>query len=722
MKIIEHIFRLVPSFRGKQLLVIMLACSIVLVTTTTCFLAFSYLSFNHESRVRLEALGDIMGADIGAALVFGDYPAITKSLEVLRADSSVKELFVLNEHDQLSAYYYQKLPVVPDNVQQRLNALRSEVRKTSIIDLSPGIERIISRAGKRLGTILIEQDEHVVTGQIAVTAGISAVILLLALGLSYVLANRFQRIVTDPVTAMATTMQEVSATKDYSQRVSSSDTDELNLLAERFNEMLTEIEQRDEYLLERQDQLHHMANYDTLTNLPNRVLFNDRLEQALLLAARTGDGLAVLFIDLDNFKVINDTHGHRIGDLLLMEAANRLVSGTRISDTLARLGGDEFTVFLRGTKTPENAVQVARKHLENLYLPYEIENNRLYVSASIGIALFPDHGVTAETLIKNADSAMYLVKEKGKNSVELFTQSLHAKFSEQLSLSNDLHRALEQGEFELYYQPRINLGRNSWGSVEALVRWNHPEIGLVPPDKFIALAEQNGLILPLGEWVLREACRQLRQWHCQGFPLPRVSVNVSPLQLQRQDLFGIVRDAIASNDLCAKSLELEIVESAMVDNMGHSIRILKSLQDIGVKISIDDFGTGYSSLSYLRTLPVDILKIDRSFLIHAHESLEDNRILASIISMSHSLGLEVVTEGVELAEQELILKNHHCQEAQGYYYSRPLPAAKLLQCFFNSTMPLEDMRKQPLSSTKDTCCLLAEGAVRHCGDGPILRC
>jgi EAL domain-containing protein (putative c-di-GMP-specific phosphodiesterase class I) len=191
--------------------------------------------------------------------------------------------------------------------------------------------------------------------------------------------------------------------------------------------------------------------------------------------------------------------------------------------------------------------------------------------------------------------------------------------------------------------------------------------------------------------------------------------------LQRQDLFGIVKDAVASNNLCTKSLELEIVESALVDNVGHSISILKSLQDIGVIISIDDFGTGYSSLSYLRTLPVDILKIDRSFLIHAHESVEDNRILASIISISHSLGLEVVTEGVELAEQELILKNHHCQEAQGYYYSRPLPAAKLLQCFFNSTMPLEDMRKQPVGCTKDTCCLLTEGAVRHCGDGPVLR-
>ncbi|MFZ4854842.1 MAG: putative bifunctional diguanylate cyclase/phosphodiesterase [Desulfuromonadaceae bacterium] len=714
MKTIERIFRLVASFRSKQLLVIMLACSIVLVTTTSCFLAFSYLSFNHESRVRLEALGDILGADISAALAFGDYPAIAKSLEALRADSSVKQLFVLNERDQISAYYHQKLEVVPDNVQQRLSTLRSEVRSPYIVDVSPGIEKTISRDGNRLGTILIEQDERIIIKQIAVTAVISAVILLFTLGLSYALANRFQRVITDPLTAMAVTMQEVSATRDYSQRVSSCDTDEMNLLAERFNEMLTEIEKRDVELLERQDQLHHMANYDTLTGLPNRALFNDRLEQALLLAARTGEGVAVLFIDLDNFKAINDTHGHCTGDLLLLEAAARLASGTRVSDTVARLGGDEFTVFLRGANTPEIAMQVARKYIENLYLPYEIENNRLYVSASIGIALFPEHGVTPETLIKNADAAMYQAKEKGKNSVELFSQSLHAKFSEQLGLSNDLHRALELGEFELYYQPRINLVRNSWSSVEALIRWNHPEIGLVPPDKFLALAEQNGLILPIGEWVLREACRQLRQWHCQGFYLPRVSVNISPLQLQRQDLYGIVRDAVSSNHLCTRSLELEIVESALVDNVGHSISILKKLKDIGVKISIDDFGTGYSSLSYLRTLPVDILKIDRSFMLHAHESDEDNRMLASIISMSHSIGLEVVTEGVELAEQELLLKNHNCQEAQGYFYSRPLPATKLLHCFFNSRMSLEDMHVHTIGHTKDTCCMQTDGPVTPC--------
>jgi diguanylate cyclase (GGDEF)-like protein len=719
MNVIAHIFRSVSSFRSKQRLVIMLACSIVLITTLFCFLAYSFVSFNRESCERLGALGDIIGADIGAALAFGDEQAINKSLSALRADPSIKQLFVLNEDNRVSAYYHQKMDARPDNLPQRLLTLQSET-KQNLFQLSPGVERPVSREGIRLGTILIEQNESIITRKITASIGISAIILLFVLGFSYLLAERFQRVITEPVAAMATIMQEVSYTKDYSKRVPASDTDEIDTLAERFNEMLSEIERRDEDLLERQDQLHHMANYDALTGLPNRVLFSDRLEQALHRAARTGEWLAVLFIDLDDFKMINDTHGHRTGDLLLLETAARLTAGTRADDTLARLGGDEFTVFLHDVKTAENALMVAKKHIENLFRPYQIDDKRLFVSASIGVAIFPEHGATAETLIKNADSAMYLAKQNGKNSVDLFTDSLHLKLSERLGLSNDLHRALEQDEFELYYQPRINLARNSWASVEALIRWNHPERGILFPDKFIPLAEQNGMILPIGEWVLREACRQLHQWHCQGFHLPRISVNVSPLQLQRQDLLDMVKDTLASNNLCTQSLELEIVESALVEDSGRSISILKELQKIGVKISVDDFGTGYSSLSYLRNLPIDILKIDRSFLLHVHESVEDEHIIAAIIAMSLSLGLEVVTEGVECVEQAQILKKHNCQEAQGYFFAHPMPAEELFHCFMTTQILLEKVRFQSGDSEKSTCCMLAQCTAICCGEGPNL--
>lgn len=424
MNVIDRIFRLVSSFRNKQRLVIMLACFVVMATTLFSFLVYNYISFNQESRERLGALGDIIGADVGAALAFGDQQSVSKSLVALRADPSIKQLFVLNENGEVSAYYHLGMDVVPDDLQERLKILQSGV-KQHLFELSPEVERSVIRDGIRLGTILIEQDEHIIIEKIIATVSLSAFILLLAFGLSYRLADRFQRIITEPVNDMATIMREVSYTKDYSKRVPASNTEELDQLAEGFNEMLSEIERRDADLLERQDQLHHMANFDVLTGLPNRVLFSDRLEQALHRAARTGERLAVMFIDLDDFKMINDTHGHRIGDQLLLETAARLAACTRADDTLARLGGDEFTVFLQDIKTTENALLVAGKHVEGLFDHYQIDDIRLFVSASIGVAIFPEHGTTAETLIKNADFAMYLAKEKGKNSVELFSESLH---------------------------------------------------------------------------------------------------------------------------------------------------------------------------------------------------------------------------------------------------------------------------------------------------------
>ena len=671
----------------------MLSCSIVLLATMASFLGYSYFAFNQDSRERMSTLGDIIGADVGAALAFADDQAVTKSLAVFKADSSINQILVLNSQEQVSAFYHKRMNKMPADLQHHLKELRSKATKYFFV-LNPVLERPVSRDGISLGSVIIEQGEHVITSKLAATTSISAMIMLLSLLLSYLLAERFQRLITEPVTAMATTMHEVSCTKDYSKRVITDDVDEMGHLATHFNEMLTEIERRDITLIERQDELYMLANFDSLTGLPNRALYNDRLEQAVRRAVRAGERLAVLFIDLDNFKMINDTHGHLIGDRFLQETAVRLAAGTRADDTLARLGGDEFSVFLQDVKTTENALMIARKHVKNLFPHYQINDKNLFASASVGVAIFPEHGVTAESLVKNADSAMYLAKEKGKNNVELFSDSLDVKLNEKLTLSTDLRKALELGEFELYYQPRINLARNSWASAEALIRWRHPELGLVSPDTFIPLAVQTGLILPIGEWVLREACRQLREWHCQGFRLPKISVNVAPLQLQRQDLLGIVKDVLSSNNLRPQSLELEIVESALIEDMGNSITVLKELRNIGVKISIDDFGTGYSSLSYLHTLPVDILKIDRSFLWQVHESKEDEQIFAAIVAISLSLGLEVVTEGVENIEHEQILKKYSCHEAQGFYYARPLPAAELLHRYLTTKVCLEEMNME----------------------------
>jgi diguanylate cyclase (GGDEF)-like protein len=468
--------------------------------------------------------------------------------------------------------------------------------------------------------------------------------------------------------------------------------------------------------------IRHLAYHDILTGLPNRALFSDRLTQALHRAERSGEKLAVLFFDLDDFKFVNDTHGHRIGDLLLIEVSQRLNEITRAGDTLARLGGDEFTVFLHDVKSEENALLVAHNHLNNLLAAYQVEDKQLFVSASTGIALFPEHGSSAEVLIKSADAAMYQAKQNGKNHVELFTQTMYCKTSERLSLQMDLRRALENKEFVLHYQPRVNLLNGTWSGVEALVRWQHPDRGLILPLAFIPLAEETGLIMELGEWVLREATMQLHRWHLAGINLARVSVNVSPLQFRRQNLIGLVKSALSEACLCARSLELEITESALMDDMDQSIITLKQLQRLGVSISIDDFGTGYSSLSHLRSLPVDILKVDRSFVMNAHESKEDAQILTAIIAMAHSLKLDIVAEGVECEAHEALLISQQCREAQGFYYAQPMPAEDLTTLLLEQTLPLEPVKYAILDPDQGICCLIDENPTTFGGDPLQLVC
>jgi len=668
--------RLLPagSFRSR----IMLISTITLVLALSCFVLFSWFSYTHESRARLSATGDIIATDIGAALAFGDDPAITKALAVFKADPAIHRIVVLDSNNQVRAYYHQAEASLKGSVpdEHRPEALSTGVAN-GLFAAAIIVERPVLKDELRLGTVVIEQNARIIINKMVVLLTLGTFFVLLLLIVSYLLADRFQRKTTAQIASLTETMQEVSRTKDFSIRVSGDYNKEMNLLSNCFNGMLSEIAQRDSMLLKRQDELHWMANYDLLTGLPNRALFLDRLDQALLHAARTGEQLAVLFIDLDDFKLVNDTHGHSVGDQLLQMVAHRLAEQTRADDTLARLGGDEFTVFLHNLQFIDNALLVARKHLKSLLEPYSIDGNTLYVSASIGVALFPYHGATSELLLKHADTAMYLAKEMGKNHVELFNSGLHQQVSERLNLANDLRGALQRGELELYFQPRVCLHDKSWVGAEALLRWHHPELGMVPPDKFIPLAEETGLILSIGEWVIGEACRQLSRWQAEGGPISSLSVNVSPLQLQRQDLPATIQGALRLNRLNPVCFEVEITESALMRDMEKSIAMLQELRQIGVKISLDDFGTGYSSLSTLRNLPIDVLKIDRSFLLRVHESDNDAKFLAAIISMADTLQIGVVAEGIECTEQEQVLKEFGCSEGQGYLYARPMPASAL---------------------------------------------
>lgn len=430
-----------------------------------------------------------------------------------------------------------------------------------------------------------------------------------------------------------------------------------------------------------EERLRVLAYHDPLTGLPNRALFHTLLSQALAKAQRHHRLGAVLFIDLDRFKNINDTLGHPVGDLLLKEAATRLMACLRQSDTIARLGGDEFTILLEEIAHERDAIIVAQKILAALAEPFNLAGHEVFVTASIGISLFPHDGNDVEALLKNADTALYRTKEQGRNGYTLYTAEMNALALKRMALENSLRRAVERSEFLLHYQPRVALDTGRVICVEALLRWQHPELGLVMPDQFISLAEETGLIMPVGEWVLRTACAQAKAWQASGFPALRVSVNLSARQFSQPGIVAQVAKALSDAGLAPNSLELELTESTVMQDAEDAIAKLNALKQLGVYLSIDDFGAGYSSLEYLKHFPIDTLKIDRSFVQDVPGNSDDGAIVRAIIAMAHSLKIKVTAEGVETAEQLGFLRAYQCDEMQGYYFGMPLPTHEFLKLF-----------------------------------------
>jgi len=425
------------------------------------------------------------------------------------------------------------------------------------------------------------------------------------------------------------------------------------------------------------ERIRFLAYYDALTGLPNRTLLADRVAKAIPAARRHSKGLALLFMDLDGFKHINDSLGHMVGDGLLKLVGERLKQQTRSSDTLARFGGDEFVLLLSDVEGPQAVAAVAQRCLNALATPLHIDGHEISVTPSIGISLYPDDGETLEVLVKNADTAMYYAKETGRNHYRFFEAEMNARVTSRAVLGNHLRRALERGELLLHYQPQADIAAGEIVGLEALVRWQHPELGLVSPADFIPVAEEIGLIGAVGDWVLNEACRQAVAWQRAGLPHIPVAVNLSALQLRSPDFLQSVRRALATSALEPHWLEFELTESVLMQQPETAVKTLNGLSELGIRVAIDDFGTGYSSLAYLRRLPIDKLKIDRSFIRDLGIDAEDTVIVSTIIRMAHSLKLRVIAEGVESSEQLATLRAQGCDEIQGYYLSRPLPAEAL---------------------------------------------
>jgi len=438
-----------------------------------------------------------------------------------------------------------------------------------------------------------------------------------------------------------------------------------------------------------EEQILRMAYYDSLTSLPNRSLFQDRLHQGIALAERYHRKTAVLFLDLDNFKRINDTLGHRVGDLLLQAVADRLTNSIRKSDavarqhsdsestTVARLGGDEFTILLTEINQIQDAARVAQRFIEMLSQPFVLDGHEVFVTASIGLAVYPVDGEDVDTLLKNADAAMYYAKEQGKNNYQFYRRDMNATAFQEMSLENDLRKALERDEFELHYQPQISIQTGEIIGIEALIRWHHPMRGMVSPAEFIPLAEQTGLIVPIGEWVLLTACTQNKAWQDAGFRALPVSVNLSGHQFRQRNLINTLKAILDASGLAPQHLILEITESIVMQDTRATISLLQELNEMGLRLAMDDFGIGYSSFSYLKQFPLYAIKIDQSFIRGIDTNADDAAIAKAIIAMADSLKLEVIAEGVETEQQLRVLCELGCGSAQGYLLSYPLPAEEL---------------------------------------------
>jgi len=688
----QNFIRNLPLQR-KLMLIIMVCCGATLLAASIFFVAREAKVLYRAQQEDLTSLADMIGRNAASALVFNDPNSAQETIKPLTAKSSILAAYVVSRDGHLFARYLardtggallplERLPfsAPPEAVTEAVERIARDAGQNSVLSGYACLVKPIHLDSEWVGTVIIHATTKGFLNNLRGTILGTLLFMAAAFAAAYFFSARLQQMISTPLLNLLDTMKEVSASKNYAIRAVKPSSDEIGLLYDGFNEMLCEIEERNQILRQRQAHLQQLAHYDPLTRLPNRTLFYDRLAQALFHAERTRQAVTVIFIDLDHFKDVNDTLGHRTGDLLLIEVANRLATVVRSCDTVARLGGDEFTVFAQNIENAQNAAIVARKLNALFAAPFHLGESEIYVTASIGVTLFPSDGKSVDELLMNADIAMYHAKSCGKNVYKFYDKKMNEHASERVTLLSDLRLALEREEFILHYQPKVDLLSGKVTSVEALVRWMHPRLGLLAPDKFIRLTEESGLIVELTGWVMRTACTQAKAWHDAGLAV-RVAVNLSPYHFQRQDVKQAVFSVLGATGLPANLLEIELTESALMQNDEYTCRVLGELRDMGVTISVDDFGTGYSSLSYLHRFPIHTLKIDRTFILNMMKSSEDQAIVTAIIAMAKSLNMQIVAEGVETVDQLERLKGQGCHEIQGFLVSRPVNADHVAHFF-----------------------------------------
>lgn len=670
----------------------MLGTSAALLLVLTVMLSYEYYSVRKDLWQKVEVEASIIEENSVAALAFDDAKTAKDVLASLHSAPSITQAALLLPDGHMLAGYNRSVGTQPhfqangDGMHFGLNTLT--------------LYQNIELNGKPIGKLFIEAglDRFYETLKLYTLAIVIAVIT--ALGLTLMLLGRLNRTISQPLTNLAQLTRHVSLWQDYSLRAEIESNDEIGELARGFNEMLEQIQLRDTELgaeLNQRKQAEHKLNqlayYDNVTHLPNRHYFKERLEQVIANVKRFDEICGLMFIDLDDFKIVNDTLGHHIGDEMLKEVANRLNHTLRTGDIVCRIGGDEFAVILENIHGPEQAEMVAAKIIHALNAPILLEGKEVFISASIGICMCPDHAADISDLLRNADTAMYRAKEHGKNCYRFYQPEMEGKALKRFTLENSLRRAIESDELVLHYQPQININTNRIIGFEALLRWQHPEMGVIPPTDFIPIAEESGLITPIGEWALRTACKQGKIWQAAA-PKLMMSVNLSGRQLRQADIVECILRILVETGMSPDLLDIELTESMLMDNTMETIHKTERLRAAGIHISIDDFGTGYSSMSYLKRFPISNLKIDRSFIQDIPGDLDDVAITRAIIALGNSLKINLIAEGVETQEQLEFLRSNFCTQAQGFLFSQPLSATEATNFLY------ENLRAESLTQTE----------------------
>ncbi|WP_317203850.1 putative bifunctional diguanylate cyclase/phosphodiesterase [Janthinobacterium sp.] len=618
--------------------------------------------------------------NLTAAMVFNDRQSGMEILASLSAFTEISNATVYDAQDQVFGMYSRHAA--------RNGAIRPISRSDSYQFSADRLEVVqpFKYQGRYLGSIYMVADLGTVYRRLAWYVVLVTLVMLMSLALAHLVLIRLQRVVTGPLRALAQTSELISTQGDFSIRAKVNVSADIGLLATAFNTMLDRIEKRESELkgeiIERERaeaKLDRLAHFDSVTGLHNRHFFNERLSSAVARAQVLNERAVVMFIDLDNFKSINDTLGHDTGDELLRIVSRRLESKLRAEDTISRIGGDEFSIILENVSDPAVAPLVAQQCLASLAEVILINGHEIYITASMGITACPDDAVDMHALLKYSDMAMYCAKNSGKNAYKVFTSDMRGEVQDRFAMHGNLRRALERDQFVLHYQPQIELLSGRISGVEALLRWIHPDLGTINPLEFIPIAEESGLIIPIGNWILRSACGQLKIWHDMGLTHLRMAINLSGRQLKEETFAENIFCIIRETGVVPHALELELTESMLMDATDATIEKLGALRSAGIRLAIDDFGTGYSSMSYLKLFPISTLKIDKSFVRDLPANTQDAAIVKAIISMARSLNLHVVAEGIETAGQEELLMASGCDSGQGFFYSKAVPAQQIVR-------------------------------------------